>query len=224
MFVPETDEEFEVNNLEADELAARFESGDFSSTIYPFDNGPVYLQENIDRSRRPTSAKYAFYPLVNEITDDLHEYDLIKSLLEKRHNQLFLQRAQDGVKAVLTVVRDRIRQICQSKALQIRNIALSIPAQWHLEFEDLYRQIVHEVFDHPLDGITFLTETEALVHYLFKRHPEELQFNPHSVWECVFLDFGGHNAVSSNGQRFYLTRAASADYNNIPERGPCVCG
>jgi len=97
--------------------------------------------------------------------------------------------------ALLTTLRDRAMSEVRSKGLEVGRIGLTIPVQWTLEFEEVYRGLVAEVFKEVgEDGVYFFTETEALARYLFKHHAEEM--DPEAKYGAVmFFDFGGHNMV-----------------------------
>lgn len=174
----------------------KFEKGDFSSKGYPFDDGPVYLGINStpDASRQSTSLKYAPYILVNCSDVLLQQYVLFDSLVQRRDDQAFRDRLLEGLQELFRTIAGRVDTICQAKRMVITDVALTIPAQWSLEFEDLYANIVAPLFGLERSNIYFCTETEALANCLLRCHANELA-NLGEFKTLIFLDFGGHNMV-----------------------------
>ncbi|KAF6835285.1 hypothetical protein CPLU01_04365 [Colletotrichum plurivorum] len=151
----------------------------------------VYLGEAPDYGRRAIPLKYAFYILTLErdrVFDG--EYSLVTPLREHRDDPDFQSRLQEGLVDLLSAVHEEVVNQCDLHSL--KTIALSIPTQWTLEFEDVYKQIVLEVFPLPGDSICFYTETESLAHVLMTENLKQiLTGGDHDVF--LFLDFGGHN-------------------------------
>lgn len=179
------------NNL----TSTRYDRSDFSSTGYPFDDGKVYLGNDPNPHRQPTSLKFGFYVLANASDELVKQYPLVQPLLERKNDLAFRDRLYQGLEGLLLVLRDHVNKLCKAKRLSISTIGLSVPAQWNLDFERVYQNLVAAVFSHPPSEIYFHTETEALAHYLFKDHIDELQDNGAND-ALLFLDFGGHNMVS----------------------------
>jgi hypothetical protein len=176
----------------------RFEKGDFSSTIYPFDTqDPIYLCEKLDVKRQSISAKYGFYLLAKPSHEVLEEYPLFEPLVSRNDDQAFLDRLLQGLKLLFARLRRRVGQVCELHKLTVGTIGLSIPSQWTLEFEDFYRTLVSEVFQFPQHDIYFVYEAEALAHFLCKNHMDFLIpcRNVAQNDVLLFLDFGGHNMV-----------------------------
>ncbi|KAK1756671.1 hypothetical protein QBC47DRAFT_400302 [Echria macrotheca] len=178
-------------------------AGDFPSNLYVFDDsGPVYLIDRHDPSRQSVSAKYVFYALANASDALLEQYPSVHPLMARKDDQSFLERLREGVVALLSVLQDLISTMCLRKRLRIARVGLTIPVQWTLEFEDVYRALVCEVFGLDTRSIFFYTETEALARYLFKFHSHEL--DPDNRYDSIaFFDFGGHNM---NGCVFGVAR------------------
>ncbi|KAK3353784.1 hypothetical protein B0T25DRAFT_608255 [Lasiosphaeria hispida] len=173
----------------------RFEICDFSSSGYPFDEmGPVYLKNYIDPHRQRISLKYAMYALANASDALLEEYPLLKDFTERMGDADLREKCRNGLVELLTVVCQRVQKVCRSCNFRITKIAMTVPAQWTLVFEDLYVDMIEEVFQHPRHDVYFLTETEALAWYLF-RDPEyvaDLELDKENE-AVLFADFGGHN-------------------------------
>lgn len=196
MYNPETDEGYEVNNPDVNELNVRYEKGDFSTTVYVFDdNKPLYLGEKVDPSRKSIAGKTLFYPLAGYLGKPLEGYPLVAEVMAKKDDPVFRARIRAALVEVCSTLRARIMELCKNKNLYVQTIALTIPAEWSLEFEDVYRDIISEAFEHPAEDIIFLTETEAFVHYLFKHHTRDLGCLDKDVDKFLMLDFGGHSMV-----------------------------
>lgn len=197
-----TGQGLEVNNLNANNLHPRYETGDFSSEGYIFDDdGPAYLGEEVDPMRKSCSLRYGFYALVKPLSNILQGFGLLDELMARKDDPVFLGRIRRGLAELFATVRKRVLQICAQKRYYIHTISLTIPAQWTLEFEDLYRDIIGEVFEHPRDHIWFNTEIEALVHYLFNYYRQELGFQAHGVDRLLITDHGGHVMVCYSPRR-----------------------
>lgn len=187
-------------------------AADFPSAIYPFDDVslPVYLPDR-DPGRQETSAKYAFYVFARASDELLEEYPLAHHLTERKDDTTFKNQLRKGVVGLVTVVRNAALAICKSQRYRIVKIALTIPVQWTLDFEDAYRGIILEVFhDSDESDIAFFTETESLGRYLYKYYAHDLdpddQYN-----SLMFFDFGGHNM---NGCLFGVARDLNQQVDN----------
>ncbi|KAK8037551.1 hypothetical protein PG991_000897 [Apiospora marii] len=211
----------------------RFAPGDFSSAIYPFEaDGPTYLYEESDPTRRPVSAKYAFYALVVASDELLEQYPLVDELVAGRDDRAFQQRLRRGLEALFIRIGRLTRAICDENDYEIDVIGLSIPSQWTMDFEDLYRAIVVSAFGAKYkDRVVFVYETEALGHYLCTHACPARDYAKKLLQSAVkggqektvchdvllFIDFGGHNANTctfnvvyeeKNKPSFYLVSSA----------------
>ncbi|KAK3311916.1 hypothetical protein B0H66DRAFT_571251 [Apodospora peruviana] len=203
--------EIPVNNKSYQILksSGRYLTGDFSSSGYPFDDrGPVYLGEDTSPDRQVVSLKYGPYVLVNTSDSLLQEYLLVGPLMERRHDVKFRDRLRRGLEDLFRVIEARVKEICKRERLQIVEIALTIPAQWTLVFEDLYRNIVADVFKCPSSNIFFCTETEALANFLLTDHLEDLGEDGCHHEVILLLDFGGHSA---NGCMFEVIQGEDGE-------------
>ncbi|KAH9896363.1 hypothetical protein F4778DRAFT_783636 [Xylariomycetidae sp. FL2044] len=185
-----------VQNKNRKSSSSRFEAGDFSSSIYPFDGQDrVYLDERADQSRDSISAKYAFYPLVNASDELLEQYPLVDPLMSRGNDPIFRYRLVQGLEELFQRLKLGVDAICEESELKIRTIGLSIPSQWKLDFEDQYRTLVARVFLFNPNDILFVYETNAPAQFLCRDHInliiKERNIGHHDV--LLFLDFGGHN-------------------------------
>ncbi|KAK3296446.1 uncharacterized protein B0H64DRAFT_398279 [Chaetomium fimeti] len=194
-----------VENKAYHGLTGPYTPCDFPSALYIFDDvsQDVYFLEDEDLGRQCVSAKYAFYPLANASDTLLEQYPSVHHLTSRKDDPMFRAQLRRGLIALLSGLRDAASAVCYEQGLRIVRIGLTIPVQWGLEFEDLYRGLVMEVFRmRDLDQIHFFTETEALSRYLYKHHAHEL--DPRDRHDAIlFLDFGGHNM---NGCLFGVAR------------------
>lgn len=90
----------------------------------------------------------------------------------------------------------RVLDVCRKEHLLVTTIGLSVPSQWTVEFLELYRGIVADVFEHLPKDIFFVSEVEALARYLCTKKPKRLvqyQTDVHNA-VVVMLDFGGHTS------------------------------
>ncbi|KAI0123474.1 hypothetical protein BJ170DRAFT_109899 [Xylariales sp. AK1849] len=195
LWCPKTKNGWCVESKSRARTGHRFSNGDFSSIGYPFDGGEVYLGEGISAARESISLKYAFYALVNTTDELFNQYRLATPLLSRRNDQEFRARLLEGIRKLFTAVYDRVVEVCQEEKLRVTTIGLSIPSQWTLDFMDLYRDLVAQVFRHDSSAIFFVTETEALAHFLCVKKLDRLVVRQNTVHHDVvlMLDFGGHN-------------------------------
>lgn len=170
--------------------------GEFPSEVYVFDPppAPLYLVDREDPSRQSVSAKYVFYVLANAEDKILEQYPPVHSLTTKKDDVEFRARLRQAVIELLCVLRDRTMEMCSDEGLRITKVGLTIPVQWTLDFEYVYRGLVAEVFSIDPETIFFFTETEALARYLYKFHGPKL--DPKDEYSTLmFVDYGGHNMV-----------------------------
>jgi len=189
-----------VDNMHSFCLGGASYPCDFPSALYVFDEDSaltadnLYLIEGEDSTRMSVSAKYAFYALTNISDALLEQYPPVHNLMARREDPAFRDKLRRGLIALLSVLRDRALAVCQTKKLQVVRIGLTIPVQWTLEFEEVYRELVCKVFKVDQDVIYFFTETEALARYLLKHNAD--QMDPDGEHNAImFFDFGGHNMV-----------------------------
>ncbi|KAJ3578352.1 hypothetical protein NPX13_g2207 [Xylaria arbuscula] len=241
--VPKTQQTYDVLHTTGGSSNGRFTEGEFSSTIYPIDgNVPLYNGNIIAQGRVAMSAKLSFPSLVSKkFVMELYQegYALVLSHLELLKDDGARQRAVEGIKELFkTISRCLDTQFSgEGDEFTIRAIGLSIPAHWTLDFEDLYRSIIIETFNGFQGEIKFLTEAEALGHYLFRDHHkliipakrgpgknskgEKYEEQDHGRSVVLVLDFGGHNMngcimdIVSGSQEeypgfYHLTKAKDA--------------
>lgn len=192
-----TETELVVENGQFYALSNAYTPCDFPSALYLFDNvhQDVYLVDEEDPSRRCVSAKYVFYPLANASDALLEQYPAVHYLMARKDDPDFRRQLRRGMIMLLSALKKAADAVCREQGLRIVKIGLTIPVQWDLEFEDVYRGLVLEVFK-TVDAsqIGFYTEAEALARYLYKNFAHKLDpRNQHNA--ILFFDFGGHNMV-----------------------------
>jgi hypothetical protein len=193
-----------------------------------FDDAPsgdesVYLEEGEYETRQSISAKYVFYALA-EISDTLLEqYPPVYQLNAKKQDPEFKAKLRRALAVLLSALRRRAMAVCRARKLRIAKVGLTIPVQWTLEFEEIYRGLVAEVFEIQQEIIYFFTETEALARYLFKY--KAAQMDPEGKHNTVlFFDFGGHNmaCVHLLRERVLGSEANSAAARTVAPLGSLV--
>ncbi|KAF7534339.1 hypothetical protein G7054_g6325 [Neopestalotiopsis clavispora] len=194
LWCPETNEGYHVESTSRARKNQRFDRGDFSSVGYPFDDGEIYLGEKCDASRESISLKYAFYVLANAPAELASQYRLSRPLHLRQNEETFRGRLYEGIRKLFTAVQCRVAEVCQEEELRVTSIGLSIPSQWTLDFMDVYRGIIKDVFKHNPETIFFVTEVEALAHFLCIKKMNRLipLHGPVHDAVVVMLDFGGH--------------------------------
>ncbi|KAK3899622.1 hypothetical protein C8A05DRAFT_17963 [Staphylotrichum tortipilum] len=190
--VMSTETELVVENPQYLGLSNAYTPCDFPSALYLFDDigEDVYLLDDDDTGRRWVSAKYVFYALANASDALLEQYPSVHHLMERKDEPEF-------------ALQDAAAAVCRDHGLRIVKIGLTIPVQWGLEFEDVYRALVLEVLEMvDTSRVYFFTEAEALARYLYKYQAHKLDpSDQHNA--ILFFDFGGHNM---NGCLFGVTR------------------
>lgn len=199
LLCPQTKQIFHVESKRKDYSSCRYQPGEFSSNCYPFDDGPAYLPVP-DPSRLSISAKYIFYALTNNSDEILwrhiQDYPPAEALIRRSREPAFRERLHFGLVGLLTTMQDAVHHFFPVKHFAIQSMALTVPAQWTLDFEALYRDLVVEVFQYAPDKILFYTEIEGLAHTLITNHADELGLDDDSPeLITLFMDFGGHNMV-----------------------------
>jgi hypothetical protein len=195
----------------------------FTSQIYPFGhtspNPPgemVYPGNKRIMERRSISSKLAMYGIL-EIPAELAEQSLeLQQLCDFiQQNPQLKQIVRIGIEQMLFCVLRRVyEELTWYPDLILRildAIALTVPAQWPIEFEEEYGQRLmaawQRVFDYPLPQIIFLSEGQANAHYAlsFAAHsdrqylpePQQDIFSIGSTTNAVLIiDAGGHSTVS----------------------------
>ncbi|RYP46636.1 hypothetical protein DL768_007181 [Monosporascus sp. mg162] len=180
----------------------RLTVGDFSVAAYPFDrSGKVYLGDDPDPERESVSLKYAFYVLADGSDELLEQYQLLDKFRSRKHDRLLRKRLQEGLEQLFSRFFGRVKDVCKTRRVLITKVALSIPAQWTLEFTDVYRDVIARaarVLTTSAIEIFFVTETQALAHFICSKYLDILIPHPNRAGSEVFLflDFGGHNMNS----------------------------
>ncbi|KAI0428804.1 hypothetical protein F5Y09DRAFT_277102 [Xylaria sp. FL1042] len=202
LFVPESKCPYDIVNRSSSSGNGRFSEGEYSSTIYPIDgDNPIY-NGNVARPDRPSlSAKLSFPSLaIGPSSSNLYQkgYELVLLHLAMLNDDEVRKRARQGIEDLLHVLaRDVSRQCDKIKPeVDITAIALSIPAHWTLEFEELYREMIQKTFNKYKVDIFFLTEAEALAHFLYHKRllpPLEDEKGKGKGNIVLIMDFGGHN-------------------------------
>ncbi|RWA08219.1 hypothetical protein EKO27_g6889 [Xylaria grammica] len=222
LFVPSSGRTYDIVSKTSSTGNGRFKEEEYSSTIYPIDGLDIIYNGNVALPDRPSlSAKVSFPALVGEPSgSNLHQkgYELVLHHLYMLKDDNVRKRARRGIEALLHVISCDVDRQCSKipSKVVVKAIALSIPAHWTLEFEDLYREMVRKAFSKYQGDIFFLTEAEALAHYLYREHRPVLV--PDSYDDAgarvLIMDFGGHNNIAAGSDEdpgfYHLTKPGDA--------------
>lgn len=196
----------------------------FTSHIYPFDNTSpnppgevVYPGNNRLLGRRSISSKLAMYAVVG-ISDEvaIQSPELQKLRVQVRQKPELKRIIRIGIEQIMYRV---LRKVYESITLNpapmprvIDAIALTVPAQWTIEFEEEYGELLlsawYRVFDSRAPQLIFLSEGQTNAHYAFYRdtvtaahdrqHLSHREFFDigQSKNAVLLIDAGGHSTVS----------------------------
>lgn len=196
----------------------------FSSRVLVHDDEPVkYLGNASQANREESSAKFIPYILVGKNEKLREQYLILERLWKERTNvgkEDFHPRLEEAFNQFLCFVLKRTKGALETyssdgKKIQIKTVAITIPSQWDLNFEELYKRLFKRAFLQVFDdmpqaaadnmSVVFHTEATALSQYIFHEasHTGALgggmprmgailgKPNAHCLIDC-----GGHNAVS----------------------------
>lgn len=196
----------------------------FTSKIYPFDNTSpsptgemVYPGNNRVTDRRSISSKIAMYAVVG-ISDEVARQspELRELRVQVQQNPELKQIIRIGIEQimyrVLIIIYDDLAYGPEYRRRNLDAIALTVPAQWTIEFEEEYGERLmaawERIFDYAAPQLIFLCEAQTNVHYAFYRdtfqawnHRQYLSqqglFDIGKGQNGVLLiDAGGHSVVS----------------------------
>lgn len=212
-----------IENL-SDAHASLNASANFPSRVLVQDDNPVkYIGNTLQVDREESSAKFIPYILAGKNEKLQEQYLILERLWSERRNvgkELFQARLEEAFNQFLRFVLTRTKSALETynsdeKQIQIQMVAMTIPSQWDLTFEELYRRLFQRAFLQIFDDapqaatqdfvVVFHTEATALAHYIFHESSHEAALGggmpgirtilskPNA--QCL-IDCGGHNAVS----------------------------
>lgn len=199
-------------------------SANFPSRLLVQDDKPVkYIGNTGQVDREESSAKFVPYILTGKSEKSLDQYPILERLWDERRTvseNVFHARLEEAFNQFLTFVLQRTKSALETynseeKQIQIEMVAMTIPSQWDLTFEELYRRLFKRAFlqifnDTPQLAthdfvMVFHTEATALAHYIFHESSHEAALGGGMPAirtilsklnaQCL-IDCGGHNAVS----------------------------
>jgi hypothetical protein len=119
----------------------RYTSTDWPTVAYPFDAGRnrrVWQGSKLPpKPREQTSLKYVFPVLAGCAEEVQEEYIYEKFLIARAGDKGFQKTLRRGLLELFRAVREAVDCICRNKKLEVESIAVTIPAHWTLEFEDV---------------------------------------------------------------------------------------
>lgn len=198
----------------------------FSSRLLVHDEEDIrYIGNAVQGRRQESSAKFAPYVLVGKkkISHLMKQYKLLGRLWDESYKvgtDYFNARLYEAFNQFLRFVLQALKNAMElwrakEKRMQIKTVALTIPSQWNLDFEDLYKRLFLKAFQQVFADkpelaardivVEFYTEADALAHYIFHESLQSIRFCDHmpdiqqilskTNAQCL-IDCGGHNAVS----------------------------
>lgn len=197
----------------------------FTSHIYPFDitdldnvtGKTVHPGNKRIPGRRSMSSKTAMYAVVgisDEVARQSPEFRQLKACVEAKPELINVIRLgiEELMRRVLQRVHSCLNGVPEASRCKIDAIALTVPAQWTIEFEEEYGERFlaawAQVFDYPAPEIIFLSEGQTNVHYAFYRDTFSASFDREMLSDEGFfelgktknavlvIDAGGHSTVS----------------------------
>ncbi|KAG6357646.1 hypothetical protein INS49_013523 [Diaporthe citri] len=197
----------------------------FSTRVLVHDDEPVkYLGNANQVNREESSAKFIPYILVGKNEKLREQYLILERLWDERkkvRKSDFHTRLEEAFNQFLCFVLKRTKSALQTyssdgKQIQIKTVALTIPSQWDINFEELYRRLFTRAFLQIFDdtpqaaardmSVVFHTEATALAQYIFHEasHTGALGGGMPRIGtilgrpnaQCL-IDCGGHNANST---------------------------
>lgn len=193
---------------------SRFEPGDFSTSCYPFDQGPAYIGNSLDHRRIATSLKPVFLLLCgldkSELELYVSEYPHSRELLSRiscdnRNRKTFVRKLSTAVQYFFRFLRKQTMETCRTHGLRVTSVGISVPGQWPGAVEDYLADVFlqnfcgrgegHEHFRVGRDNIFFHSETQALAHFFFKHHGDDPRVTKSRDGVFLLADFGGQNLV-----------------------------
>lgn len=199
-------------------------STQFSSRVLVHDDNPnKYLGNAIQDHREESSAKFIPYILTTKNEKFLDQYPLLERLWDERKKvgrQLFQERLEEAFNQFLCFVLKRTKCALETyssegKQIRIKLVAMTIPSQWDLNFEEVYRRMFKRAFLQTFDkmpevaphdfAVVFYTEATALAQYIFHESSHGAALGGGMPMFSTILgkpnaqcsiDCGGHNSVS----------------------------
>lgn len=201
-----------VSFIQDKDLDRREVEGQFTSHIYPFDittpnpsGDSVYPGNNRLLHRRSISSKLGMYAVVgisDEVSKQSPELAELRALVLQKPE--LKQTIRTGIKQMIYLVLRKVHQALvlakEPSAPRVDAIALTIPAQWTIEFEEEYGELLNSawerVFNSEAPQLIFLSEGQTNAHYAFFRDTAQAAHDRQYLSEREFFDIGmSKNAV-----------------------------
>lgn len=167
-----------------------------------------------DQAREEVALKYGFYILADAPADMTAEYPMFRDLLEEDriNRDTFRHRVTVGISSMLRVIRQKAETQLTLECRPgwvIKKITASIPSQWTLDFEVLYRNFLRQAFQWSEAAartqIRFYYEIQGIANLLLKTRGALINNAAHGDQLVLLLDFGGHSMVSNEITVFLVT-------------------
>lgn len=188
-----------------------YKTGEWSSTGFPFGRGIVYTAAHKDMKRLAVSLKPGIV-----LASDLPTDEKLELIRDYPHGEFIEPRVSGnlehysrqyklGISTLLGEVAHAVSAKCKAKNIRITSIGVGIPGHWPLEVQTAYHDMLYQEFWFlsaiSKSDIHFLSETQAMTHYIFRLQLDIFTQRHDSRDEVIVLDFGGQNIVSLVGAR-----------------------
>lgn len=196
----------------------------FTSHLYPYDHTSpnpagevVYPGNNRLLGRRSISSKLGMYAVVGISDEVARQSPELQELRASVRQKPELKRIiRIGIEQIMYCVLCKVHDFCalssEPTPRVVDAIALTIPAQWTIEFEEEYGELLMSAWDRVFDcqapQLIFLNEGQTNAHYVFYRDTitamHDRQHLSHrdlfdigrSKNAVLLIDAGGHSTVS----------------------------
>ena len=176
-------------------------NGDFPAQgYYTTPHGSTYEPDYPRNDAVPVPIKYSCYGRVKASYDlFFEELPHAREIILQGDDPAFQARCEDALDSLFRTLHARLVEFCTEEGLVVKYVALSIPVQWTMEFEELYTKSVAKAFgwrpEEAFDRTFFVSESEALANCIFEEMNTKGLLAKHD--SVQLFDFGGHNMVST---------------------------
>ena len=186
MVEPSSEQMIQENHPEVD----RFQYPSYGNLIHR--NWKDHIGVNSFYDVNGCSLKYYLYFLADDKA--FSEYPHFKLLVEHQEDPGFQEKLRESLVTFFRNIMDDASQVCVRQNLVVDRLVLAVPPQFSGTFQEIYSSILMDaMLDKPqfaleAMNIEFVTEAQALAHFLITEKPHEL----HQAQSLLVLDFGGH--------------------------------
>ncbi len=186
MVEPSSEQMIQENHPEVD----RFQYPSYGNLIHR--NWKDHIGVNSFYDVDGCSLKYYLYFLAHDKA--FSEYPHFQLLVEHQEDPGFKEKLRQSLVIFFRDIMNDASQICCRLNLVVDRLVLAVPPQFNSTFQEIYSSILMDaMLDKPqfaleATGIEYVTEAQAVAHFLITEKPAEL----HQAESLLVLDFGGH--------------------------------